>query len=153
RPQDAASRAIAGTPAGRAETFSFVVPTDATPGGTIRIDASAIDTFGHVSNAAPILVTVLDAVPPTVRIASATTGQKVSPAQQVTAVVSAEDAGRVASVTIRVSGVTTAAATRTIDPPQSNVATSLTFTVPANARATDVVNLDATAVDVAGNTA
>ncbi|HXH07600.1 MAG TPA: Ig-like domain-containing protein, partial [Vicinamibacterales bacterium] len=151
RPQDAAARAIDPPSPSRTETFTFSIPTDAAPGATIAVRASAIDTKGQAVEAPPVTITVLDAVAPSVGITGATTGDRVLPGQQTTVVVSAQDAGGVASVTFRATGAAASTQTRTIDPPQPSVVTTFTVTVPSSATATQTLRLDATAVDRAGN--
>ncbi len=151
KPQDAATRLVSPAATDRTESFVFFVPEDAAPGATIRIEASAVDTKGQVSQAAPVELTVLDAVPPVVTITGLASGAKLRPGQQATAVVSAQDLGGIASITFRSSGATAFEQTRTIDPALPSVAASYSFTILASARPGDVVNLDATAVDKAGN--
>src|SRR4029077_10392346 len=104
KPQDAATRAVSPAATDRTESFVFFVPEDAAPGSTIRIEASAVDTKGQVSQAAPVELTVLDAVHPVVTITGLASGAKLRPGQQATAVVSAQDLGGIASITFRSSG-------------------------------------------------
>jgi hypothetical protein len=153
QPQDAASRPISPVVLDRVETFAFTVPTNAVPGSTILVEASAVDTKGHVTSAAPIHVLVLDATLPSVTITGTTTGARVAPGQQTSAVVSAQDLGGIASITFTTGGVFTSTQTRSVSPAQNAVATAFPFTVPATAHAGDVLTLDATATDAAGNTA
>jgi hypothetical protein len=80
------------------------VPATAAPGSTIAIEASAVDTRGQVSSAQTINVTVLDGTPPSVSITGVTTGERVRPGQEVTAVVSAGDAGGIATIGFSASG-------------------------------------------------
>ena len=56
----------------RSETFGFDVPASVIPGTTFTIDATAQDVKGQLTQAAPITVTVLDAVKPTVEITGVT---------------------------------------------------------------------------------
>jgi hypothetical protein len=151
RSTDAAIRPIAPPAADRSETFGFDVPTDAAPGSTLRIEANALDTAGRLSAAPPIDVVVLDGTKPAVEITGASSGARVRPGQEVTIVVVASDAGGLARVGFSASGVTTAAETRTIDPARNSVATSFTLTVPPTAGSNDLLLLDASAEDRAGN--
>lgn len=139
----------AASPASKA--FAFYVPVDAVPGSTIVVNATAIDTKGQSTKATPVSVVVLDATPPLVQFTGTSSGSKVKPGQQVTAVVSASDLGGVASLEFRVSGGTVYSETRLIVPELSSVATSFTFTVSQSVGPLDTVNLDVVAVDKAGN--
>ncbi|MEQ1868664.1 MAG: Ig-like domain-containing protein [Vicinamibacterales bacterium] len=148
---DAATRPVAPPVTDRAEAFGFIVPASAIPGSSIAIQGSAIDTKGQVVNAAPVFVTVRDAVPPTVTITGATSGTKVRAGQQTTVVVSVQDAGGIRSITFKASGVAALTQTRIIDPPQTSIVTSFTVSVPAGAVPPQSLTLDATAEDRAGN--
>ncbi len=77
KPLDAATRTIAPAVVDRTEAFGFVVPADAIPGSSIAIQGSVVDTKGQVVDAAPVSVTVRDAVAPTVKITGATSGTQV----------------------------------------------------------------------------
>ena len=137
----------------RSEAFGFDVPASVIPGTTFTIDATAQDSKGQLTQAAPITVTVLDAVKPTVQITGVTTGDRVRPGRTVTAVVVASDPGKIASIGFTATGAAGVSETRTIAPAQASVASSFTFTVDPGAAPTDRVFLDAFAVDVAGNRA
>ncbi|MEQ1868391.1 MAG: Ig-like domain-containing protein [Vicinamibacterales bacterium] len=151
KPQDAATTVIEPTSVDRTETFGFNIPADAIPGSTIAINASALDTKGQSVAAAPVSLTVLDGTPPTVTITGISTGAKVSQGQQTTAVVSAQDAGGIASIVFTIGGAMSGGETRTVSPVQNSVATAFAFTVPAGLHAGDVITLDAIARDAAGN--
>ncbi len=150
-PQDASSRSIAPSCLGCVENFAFNVPADAAPGTIIPIEASAVDAKGQTTSAAVVNVTVVDSVAPVVAITGATTGARVVPGQSATAVVTAQDAGAVASITFTVAGAAILTETRTVTPAQNSVVTSFTFPIPANAQPGQTVTLDAVAVDRAGN--
>jgi hypothetical protein len=152
RPQDAAVRAVDPPSAARTERFTFAVPADAAPGTSIVLRASAIDTKGQSVEARPVTITVLDTVAPSVAVTGATTGDRALPGQQTTVVVSAQDAGGIASITFKATGAALSTQTRVIDPPQPSVVTTFTVTVPSSARPTESLRLDATATDRAGNT-
>ncbi|MGE5243771.1 MAG: carboxypeptidase regulatory-like domain-containing protein [Betaproteobacteria bacterium] len=151
RPQDAGAKTLDPTSLDDSETFAFNVPTDAVPGSSIVVQASGVDTRGQATQA-QVTVTVLDSVGPTVAITGATTGSKVTPGQQTTVVVSAQDAGGVASIAFAASGAASFAQTRTINPTQGSAVTSFTFTVASTAQPGDSVTLTASATDAAGNT-
>ncbi|MCU1382031.1 MAG: LamG domain protein jellyroll fold domain protein [Acidobacteria bacterium] len=153
KPQDVATQTIAPTSLDVTRTFAFNIAADAVPGAPIVIDATAVDSKGQVANAAPVTISVLDATAPVVTITGTTTGAKVAPGQQTSAVISAQDLGGVASITFTTGGVLAGTQTRTVSPAQNSVVTSFAFTVPATARAGDTLTLDATAVDAAGNAA
>ncbi len=150
KPQDAETRLVSPAVGARTDVFGFNVPADAVPGSTIAIDATVKDSKGQTSTAAASL-TVTDSVAPVVKITGATTGDRVRPGQQTTVVVSAQDAGSVASITFKAAGVASLTQTRTIDPAQPTVAASFTLTIPAGAHPPDSLTLDATATDRAGN--
>ncbi len=152
RPQDAETRVITPVAVDRTETFAFNVPADAAPGSSISISASALDTKGQLTSASPVSVVVLDNTPPTVVITGTSTGTSVAPGQETSAVVSAQDLGGITSLTFTTGGVRVGTETRTVSPAQNAVATAFAFTVPAGARVGDVITLDASATDAAGNT-
>ena len=135
------------------EDFAFYVPVDAVPGSTITVNATAVDTRGQAGEATPVEVTVLDATNPVVGFAGMTTGDQVVPGEVVTAVISAQDVGGIASLTFQVSGASTYVETRDISPAQDSVASTFTFTVSQSATPTETVVMAATAVDRAGNIA
>ncbi|MEQ1871423.1 MAG: carboxypeptidase-like regulatory domain-containing protein, partial [Vicinamibacterales bacterium] len=134
-------------------TFAFTISADAIPGSSVAINATGVDTKGQTTNAVPVVVTVLDATPPVVTITGTTTGAKVSPGQQTSAIVSAQDLGQIASLSFTTGGVLSGTQTRVVDPAQPSVVTAFAFTVPASAHAGDILTLDATATDKAGNVA
>ena len=151
RPQDAAVRALAVPVLDKVESFSFVVPADAVPGSVILVEASARDTKGQVSTAAPVEVRVLDGVAPVVTLSGFAPGARLQPGQTATVVLSAEDAGGVSSVGVSIGGAAVLSQTRPVSPAQATVATSFTFTVSPDAKPTDVVAIDGFATDVSGN--
>ena len=151
QPQDAAVRPVDPVATARTESFAFTVPAAAAPGSTIAIEASAVDTRGQSVQAAPVTVTVIDAVNPAVTITGTTTGAKVNPGQTTTAIVSAEDPGGIASVVFTVGGVVSRTETRLVDPAQPAVAASFSIQVPQTAQPGQSLTLDAVAVDRAGN--
>jgi hypothetical protein len=150
-PADSMTRAIASVSRDQAETFAFNVPASAEPGSTIVIRASATDSKGQIVSAVPAQITVLDAVPPVVKITGATTGSQVTPGQQTTVVVTATDAGGVASISFAASGVATQNEVREVGGQKSAV-TSFTVTIPPTAQPGQELRLDATATDRAGKT-
>jgi len=151
KPGDASTTASPAGAMDRTESFAFHVPADAEPGTVIDIQASASDSKGQVSAAAPVHVTVLDSVLPVVTITGATTGAQVRPGQQTTVVVTATDKGAISSITFSASGVVTTTSTRAVDPAQKSAVTSFTVTVPQTAQPGQSLLLDATAVDRARN--
>lgn len=130
--------------------FVFYVPKGATPGSQIVINATAIDSKGQATKAAPVAITVVDTIPPTVSFAGLSSGDLVKPGQQLTAVVAAADVGGVTSITFAANG-TAFIDGRTISPAQQNAAATFTWTVPATFTSRDSVRLEARAVDSAGN--
>ena len=151
QPQDAVTRSLDPKPLTRTESFAFNVPPSAAPGSTIVIEASVVDLKGHVVQAVPVAVTVIDAVNPVVTITGTTSGAKVNPGQTTSAIVSAEDLGGVTSMTFTVGGLVTSTETRVINPAQNAVAASFAIQVPANAVPGQTLTLDATVIDRAGN--
>lgn len=135
------------------QDFAFYVPLDAVPGSTIVMNATAVDTRGQTSEAVPAEITVLDATDPLVAFAGMSTGDQVEPGEEITAVVSAQDFGGIASITFQVSGASTFTETRAISPVQDSVASTFTFTVSPSATPPETVVMQATAVDQAGNSA
>jgi len=152
RPQDAVARAVTPAVLAREESFEFVVPANLAPGATIAIQASAADTQGQITNAASVNIAVLDAVPPTVAITGATSGDRIRPGQSASVVVAAQDMGGVSAVTFATSGLVSGTQTRTIDPAQNSLVTTFAVTAPMSAQPGDVIRLDASATDKTGNT-
>lgn len=148
---DAAARTISPSSLDHAESFGFNVPASAAPNSTITVQASGVDSAGHTVQAAPITLTVLDSIAPTVTITGATTGSKVTPGQQTTVVVSAQDLGGVASIAFTATGAASVSQTRTISPAQNAAVTSFTFTVAPTALPGQSVTITATATDQSGN--
>jgi len=151
KPQDASLVTLGQPSLDHTETFSFHVPADAGPGSTIVIEASALDSKGQVGQAAPVSVTVLDAVPPVVSITGASTGQTVRPGQTTSVVVSAQDLGGVSTISFSASGAAVFSDSRPLDGAPANALVSFSVQVPANAVPGQNVTLNATAVDKAGN--
>jgi hypothetical protein len=152
RPQDAEVKSFEPALLAQTQSFAFTVPQDAVPGSSILIEATALDSKGEQTAAAPISITVLDSVAPTVSIGGVATGERLLPGQKVNAIVTAEDLGSIASITFATTGVVASSGSHTINPPRSPVLASFSFTVPLTARPGDSVRLDATATDKAGNT-
>ncbi len=133
------------------QVFTFYVPASLAPGSTITLEASVVDTRAHLAAATPVPVGVLDAVGPAVSITGVTSGERVQPGQSLTVVVSAKDPGKVAKIGFVASNAAAFASERIIAPAQSDVVTTFSFTVPQNASSGSRVDLDAYAIDVAGN--
>ncbi len=151
RPHDGAILAVAPSSADHTGSFAFNVPLDAAPGSTILIEASASDTAGHVGQAVPVSISVLDAVAPVVRITGASTGDAVRPGQQTTVMVSAQDLGGVGRVDFSTTGIAVITESRTLAAAPADALASFTFLVPASARPGESVTLQASATDRAGN--
>ena len=151
-PVDARTEIFTPTVSTKTSSFAFFVPETATPGSTIDVEASAIDTAGQVGQAVKKQITVLDAVAPAVEITGATTGATIRPGQATTVVVTASDIGGITGLTFTAGGLVTRTDTRTIDPAKNAVVSSFTVNVPSTARTGDTLTLDATATDRAGNT-
>ncbi|NOZ69601.1 MAG: hypothetical protein GXP46_10270, partial [Deferribacteres bacterium] len=130
--------------------FAFYVPIDASPGSVITVKASALDTKGQEGRAVPVDVIVKDATPPSVSITGLTTGEKVKPGDEVTAVVTAGDNGRISGVTFDVTGAAVYHESRDITPAQGSLVTSFTFTISPSVRPGDTITLKATVRDEAG---
>jgi hypothetical protein len=133
--------------------FAFDVPTGAAPGSTIQIQASAVDTKGQVTSAAPVSILVLDAVAPAATISGSASGDKVKAGQTVTVTVNATDAGGLKQVSFAATGAASAAETRPITGAPRSIVTAFSFTVSPAATTGDTIALDATATDLADNTA
>jgi hypothetical protein len=132
-------------------SFAFDVPAGAAPGSTIQIQASAVDTKGQVTPAAPVSILVLDAVAPVATISGSASGDRVKAGQTVTVTVNATDAGGLKQVTFSATGAASAAETRSIAGAQKAIVTAFTFTVSPTATTGDTIALDATATDLADN--
>ncbi|HIJ94565.1 MAG TPA: hypothetical protein HPP94_02280 [Desulfuromonadales bacterium] len=148
-----ASDTVAVTPTALSaqKDFAFYVPLDALPGSQIVINATVVDSKGQSGTAVPVSITVSDATPPVVLFAGLSSGAVVRTGQKITAVVTANDLGGIKQVSFRVNGGTPEV--RDITPPQNSVAATFSYTVPANFTSQDTVHLEATAIDVANNSA
>lgn len=131
--------------------FAFYVPRTAAPGSQIIVNATAVDSKGQVSKAVPVVVTVLDNIPPSVSFAGLSSGETVKPGQKITAVVAASDVGGVARLSFRANGALVD--DRAIAPAMNNTAATFNWTVPAGFTTQDLVRLEVTAYDAAGNSA
>jgi hypothetical protein len=132
--------------------FEFDVPADAIPGAAITLRATAIDTRGQSSSLASVSLVVGDATPPAITISSPVGGMRVAPGDNVTVLVSAQDAGGIATISFQATGAASAAESRGVTPPITNAATSFQFAVPAGAVPNQTISLTAQASDTAGNT-
>lgn len=150
-PVDALTKFYTPAVSEKSETFAFNIPATAAPGSTIAVQASAIDSKGHVVQAPAVDVVVVDAVQPIVEITGATTGTTLRPGQSTTVLVTAEDLGGIANVTFVAGGLVVRTDSRPIAPPQNSVVTSFTVTVPSTATPGQTLTLDALATDRAGN--
>ena len=144
---------LAPAPTSRDVPFTIVVPSNAAPGSTIALRAIAVDTRGQQSPVASSSLLVGDATPPAVRIVSPSVATQVAPGETVNVLVSADDNGMIAALSLEASGAGTFAETRPVSPPQRSVAA--TFQVPVSSTATtdQVLVLVARAQDTAGNPA
>ncbi|MFO1432626.1 MAG: carboxypeptidase regulatory-like domain-containing protein [Candidatus Competibacteraceae bacterium] len=131
--------------------YSFHVPVEAIPASTITLNASATDNRGQEGKAVPVVLTVVDTTPPTVTVPGYSSGDHVKPGQKLTVVVSGHDAGGIASLVLQVSGAISFSETRAVTPATTEAATAFQFVVPTTASALDTVELQAKAVDQAGN--
>ncbi|MEN3340225.1 MAG: large repetitive protein, partial [Acidobacteriota bacterium] len=84
-------------------------------------------------------------------ITGATSGTQVHAGQKTSVIVTVQDAGRVKSLTFRATGVAAVTETRTSDSGQTSMAASFVVQVTAGAKPGEVLFLDATAEDLAGN--
>jgi hypothetical protein len=133
--------------------FTIFVPAGAAPGSTVTLRATAVDTRGQTSLVASVSVIVGDSTPPTVRIVSPATQSQVAPGDTVSVLVSADDNGQVASLSLEATGVAAFSETRTVSPAQPSVATTFQVPIPPTATAGQTVVLTARAQDAAGNPA
>ncbi|PYN28951.1 MAG: hypothetical protein DMD98_21695, partial [Candidatus Rokuibacteriota bacterium] len=133
--------------------FTVFVPRDAAPGNTIALRAIAVDTRRQQSPAASSSLVVGDTTPPTVRIVSPSPGSQVGPGDTVSVLVSADDNGQIASLSLEASGAATFSETRSVSPPQRSVATTFQVPVSSTATADQPLVLTARAQDTAGNPA
>ncbi|MFZ4856964.1 MAG: carboxypeptidase regulatory-like domain-containing protein [Desulfuromonadaceae bacterium] len=129
--------------------FAFYVPADAVPGTQIVINATVVDSKGQTGKAAPVSVTVSDATPPVISFSGLSSGAVVRPGQKITAVVTASDLGGIKQVSFRPNSGTPEL--RDITPAQNSVVMTFTFTVPNGFTSQDIIRLEASATDVAGN--
>ena len=148
-----ASGSIEVSPAAAAQaSFSFTVPTNFPVGSTIELRATARDTFDLAALSAPVILTVADALPPTVTIGSPANNSAFDPGATVSVFVRAEDSSGIRSITLSTAGALFSSETRAIDPVASPVAQTFNLQIPSDAQPTQVVIVTARAVDAANNT-
>ncbi len=99
-----AARSQAATGASATVGFDLVVPADAPVGSTITLLGSAIDGLGLGAESASVLLTVEDALPAQVRIASPAEGASFQPGDLVPVFVTASDASGVTEISLSASG-------------------------------------------------
>jgi hypothetical protein len=132
-------------------SFSVAVPAG-TPPGALVLSAVARDGNGNESDAVSRTVTVLDTTPPVVSITAPAPGAVIDPREPLEITVRADDPGRVAQVSVSVTGSVSAAATRSL--PGTETSATETFSVPFTETLPigGTATISATARDVAGHT-
>ena len=149
----AAANAIANVPAGSTTytaTFTLDVPISATPGSTLELSASAVDSDGLASAIQNLALAIQDTALPTIVFANPISGTAVNAGAVVAITVTANDNGALHALTLEASGAATFSETRIVSP---TAPISVTFQVPvaATAHFTESIILVATAEDGAGN--
>src|SRR5205823_5135343 len=144
QPQDAAVRSVQPASAERTETFGFVVPAAAAPGASILVRASGRDTRNQTVEAAPVAITVLDAVapaaqlvlpvadrvPPTGTLQTESGGLDIVRGRSFTVVAHAQDELGVAQVELTGTGAFTfGPEAKQVSPPTTDGQASFTLTV------------------------
>jgi hypothetical protein len=144
------TRSLSGQP-GVTASFSVAVPAG-TPPGALVLSAVARDGNGNESEAAVRTVTVLDTTPPSVTITAPAAGAEIDPRQPLEITVRADDPGRIAQVSIGVSGSVSASASRPLPGTETSAvetfSVSFTDAPPTGGTAT----ITASARDAAGHT-
>ncbi len=126
----------------RMESFDLLLPTETPSGGTVTVQAVAIDTRGQASAPAVLALAVRDGRPPVVAVVSPVEGALVLPGDTVAVRVSASDDGGLASISLD--------ATARAQPPGTRSATeTFAFPVPVGAAAGSAIDLTARADDTA----
>ena len=134
-------------------SFTVQVPAGAKPPQSLTLDATAEDRAGNVGAAARVVLPVADNVAPTVTAIRTDTGRlQIVRGRSVTVVVDAEDDLGVSEIDLKGQGAFVVNAAKAIVPPLGSGTASFTIQVPADAVPGAVFNLQATAIDLAGNT-
>ncbi|MCL4860855.1 MAG: carboxypeptidase regulatory-like domain-containing protein [Caldilineaceae bacterium] len=132
-------------------TFTVTIPANATPGGALRLQASATDNGGRASATEVVTVMIEDTVAPDVQFVAPPAGALVNPGSVIDIVLSASDSGQVAEVTLQASGAASLTATYVITPPRTAVSLTIPLTMPVTAPPHSQVQLVAQARDRTGN--
>ncbi len=135
-----------------AATFTFTMPPSAGPGQSVLLEASAQDLAGNQAERG-VTLAVADTVAPTiVRIENESGSAEVAPAEQVSILVEASDQGMLSRIELRATGAFVFSDARQVSPPSAGAVATFTLPLPESLEDGDTIQLEATAVDSAGNT-
>ncbi len=134
------------------EIFTFIIPEETPVGSGITITATAWDKDGNEADAAPVVITTTDDIPPAVSITSPADGAVVMPGEPLAIHINATDNHELASVSYEATGAVDAGASEPVSGNAAEIEAEFTLDIPADAAPDGTFTLSAGAVDVTGNT-
>jgi hypothetical protein len=133
-------------------SFTVQVPAGAKPPQSLILDATAEDRAGNVGAAARVILPVADNVLPTLTALHTDTGRlDIARGRSVTIVVDAEDDLGVSEIDLQGSGAFSVTTAKPIAPPLGTASASFAIQVPGDVVPGTIFTVQATAVDLAGN--
>lgn len=140
---------VSGTQTDVTVPFSLIIPANAPSGGTITVQAAAIDSGGLQSAPVSLVLSVVDGIRPAITVIGPVNNAVVVPGQLVNVVADITDDVALASVTLTCAPVAAGCESRTL----SGTSTRQTFTVTVpQLQAPQTLTLTLIATDGAGNT-
>jgi hypothetical protein len=133
-------------------TFDLQVPQTAPSGETITVQAAAIDGGGLQTAAAPIVLSIRDALRPVVTILAPVNNAVVVPDQSIDVIVDSSDDVALASVALVCNPASTGCETRLMSAGTAATRQTFTVTIPASLQAPQTITLSVITTDTAGNT-
>ena len=134
-----------------AAAFSIQVPSTATPGQTLTLDAAATDRAGNKATAARVILPIADSIPPTVKLVTETGSLEMVRGRPLTIFADAEDGIAISRVELTGQGAFTVSDAKPVSPPVGSARVAFTINVPETLDVGATLTLRATAVDISGN--
>jgi concanavalin A-like lectin/glucanase superfamily protein/Big-like domain-containing protein/thrombospondin type 3 repeat protein len=139
---------------GAARTLSFVVPSNAPPGGSIQFRAQATDALGLKSTEAVIDLEIIDGTPPLLAILSPAENAVLNPAQPLNLVVSSADNSTNHLLEVILSGgVSSTQTLGVVSAPNAPVTNTFTFSLAGAPSDGSIVTATVRGTDARTNTA
>ncbi|MDJ0848600.1 MAG: Ig-like domain-containing protein [Myxococcota bacterium] len=133
-----------------AQDFTITLPDDLAPGSRVAVAATATDAAGNVGRAEGLWLVAADLTPPDLAILAPAPDGLVDPGATVEVRARATDRFGVAEVTFVATGAATASDTRSFDPALESAEPVFALPIPGDASAGGIVDVEISALDVAG---